>query len=198
MKKNIFGLLAIVMVCGTFLMEEKSEAADPTITAEIPQTITMTGEVFNKSGTAEAVWTVTSNDGVDVSFSGTSKTETGQTTDFPQFIKQDVDASGSAVVDKYDVLTTTCGVVITDYTSVEIGDTWGGGGTPTGSPQDLVKSLNAQGSPDAAIGRIVTKDDGQGNMIAKIHLYVTGSATAEDQSGNYIMTVTCTVTSNPA
>lgn len=197
MKKNI--LTAAVIAIGIIFATIPVQAADPTITADVPQTITMTGEGFNKSGTAGATWTVTSNNGFDISFSGTSQDDTGSALPYPQFSKQDVNATGTAVASSYDHLTTTCGVVITDYTSVEGVDTWNGGTAPisTSSPQDLVKALDADGSPDAAIGRIVPKDDGNGNIIAKVHLYVKGESYQENQSGNYTMTVTCTATANP-
>lgn len=196
MKKNI--LTAAVMAIGIIFAAIPVQAADPTITADVPQTITMTGEGFNKSGTAEGIWTVTSNDGFDISFSGTSQDDADSALSYPQFSKQDVDATGTAVSSSYDHLTTTCGVVITDYTSVEGVDTWNGGAAPTGTPQDLVKALDAVDSPDAAIGRIIPKDDGNGNIIAKVHLYVKGESSQENQSGNYTMTVTCTATANPA
>lgn len=192
MKKNI--LIAVITAIGMIFTAIPVPAVD-TITADVPQTITMSGEGFNKSGTAEAIWTVTSNDGFDVSFSGTSQDDAGSALSYPQFSKQDLDASGTAVSSSYDHLTTTCGVVITDCASVEGVDTWDGGAAPTGTPQNLVKALDAVDSPDAAIGRIMPDTT---TSEAKIHLYVKGESTAEQQSGNYTMTVTCTATANPA
>jgi len=192
MKKNI--LTAAIMVIGIIFTAIPALAVD-SITAEVPQTIIMSGEGFNKSGTAEGIWTVTSNDGFDISFSGTSRDDAGSDLSYPQFSKQDVDATGSAITDSYDHLATTCGVVISDYTSVEgVVDTWSGGSAPTGTPQDMVKALGVAGSPDATIGRIVPDTT---TNEAKIHLYVKGESTAEQQSGNYTMTVTCTATANP-
>ena len=81
MKKNI--LTAAVIAIGIIFVTIPVQAADPTITAEVPQTITMTGEGFNKSGTPEGIWTVTSNDGFDVSFSGTSQDDIGSALSYP-------------------------------------------------------------------------------------------------------------------
>lgn len=195
MKKNI--LTAAVIAIGIIFVTIPVQAADPTISFVVDQAITMTGAGFNKSGTAGATWTVTSNNGFDISFSGTSQDDTGSALPYPQFSKQDVDATGTAVGNSYDHLTTSCGVVITDYDTVETGNTWDGGATPAGTPQNLVNALDPTDSPDAAIGRIVPKDDGNGNIIAKVHLYVKGESYQENQSGNYTMTVTCTATANP-
>jgi len=193
MKKNI--LIAIIMAIG-MIFTAIPTAAEDFIIIDVPQdiTMTMTGEGFNKSGIPCVIWTVTSNDGFDISFSGTSQDDAGSALSYPQFSKQDVDATGTAVSSSYDHLATTCGVVITDYNTVETGSVWGGGLAPTGTPQNLIKALDAVDSPDAAIGRIMP-DTTTGE--AKVHLYVKGEATTEQQSGNYTMTVTCTATANP-
>lgn len=169
-----------------------AQAEVNSITANVPQTITMSGEGFNKSGSGEGIWTVSSNGAFDISFSGTSQDDTGSPISYPQFSKQDVDASGSFVSNSYDHLVTSCGVVI-DPGSGASGNTWGGGAVPTGTPQDLVKPLNEAGSPDYTIGKITPNAE----STAQVHLYVKGASSQENQSGNYTMTVICTATANP-
>ena len=195
MKKNQCKIPVVLMFLGVIFMAWPMDVGSlDSIVADIPQTIDLAGEAFNGVGTAEAIFTVTSNDGFDVSFSGDSPKDdaTHGNYGYPVFTKQDWDASGNPVSNKYDHLETTFGVTITDHTSVEIGNTWGGGDNATGTPANLVLDRDVSGSPDISIGRIMPAAG-----IAKVHLYAKGVAYQERQSGKYTATVTCTVWANP-
>lgn len=195
MKKNPCTIPVVLILLGMIFMVRPMDVESlDSIVADVPQTIDLAGEAFNGVGTAEAIFTVTSNDGFDVSFSGDSSKDdaTQGNYGYPVFTKQDWDASGNPVSNKYDHLETTFGVAITDCTSVEIGSTWSGGANATGMPADLVLDRNVSGSPDMSIGRIMPAAG-----IAKVHLYAKGAAYQERQSGKYTTTVTCTVWANP-
>lgn len=134
-------------------------------------------------------WTVTSNNAFRYVFSGKSKDDNGNDLAFPQFIKQDVDASGNPVANKYDTLDTTYGVQLSDYESVQKGDRWGNGEAAAGAASILVGS--AETSPYGQMGRIMTGDE---TSKATITLFSKGIADTTDQSGIYTSEVMLTVT----
>lgn len=201
-------IVSAVITLLAFLQPIHSVALD-IIDVVIPSTISISSVTFpGNDGTSEATFTVTTNEGFDISFSGNSTSDSGGTNNYPLFVKQDQDASGSLIVDSYDHLTTTFGVTVTDAESTEENnrhwhcsdDNCSGAGDIDGTPENLVLPLNqtvpAVNSPDAAFGRIMP-GNATGEWLAKVHLFTKAVAEREQQSGNYTMTVTITVTSNP-
>ncbi|MCY4045834.1 MAG: hypothetical protein OXE99_12220 [Cellvibrionales bacterium] len=188
---SILGLGLIVSGQALSSGDEVSNSID------VPQTLSIstpsdpaTGDASSGSAMISTTWTVTSNNAFAISFDGNSKDESGATISFPQFTKEDVDANGAGK-GTYDVLDTKFGVEVTEHDSTAVSPTWGGGATPTGEPADLVKSLDASGSPDAAIGAIMPGDD---TSTAKVTLNAKADKDQFDQSGNYNMSVTITAT----
>ncbi len=166
-------------------------------TIDVPQTLQVstpsdpsTGDATSGSAMISTTWTVTSNNAFAITFTGSSFDEAGSALSYPQFIKEDVDASGAGK-GTYDVLSTAFGVEISGHDSVAIGSTWGGGNTPTGTPSNLVLGLDTAGGPDAAIGSIMTDDN---SSTATVTLHAKGDKDNFDQSGNYSMAVTITTT----
>ena len=203
MKKRIYSDILVAIFWVQIFLVVPTRAADPTITFYVaPELTIITGENFNKVGTVVGSITVTSNVSFDISFSGTSKSDTGVDQNYPLFYKQDVDASGGTVGTQYDHLITHFGVELTDSNDIPANssinvmlengkpDTWGGGSVPTGNPQDLVKGLDVEGSPDYVIGTIDCTPSGS----AKVKLHAKGEASQENQSGKYNFMVTYTVT----
>lgn len=205
MKKAIYSTILVTIFGLHIFSVVPVQAADPTITAYVAPELTITGDGFDKVGSGVGTITVTSNVPFDISFSGTSKSDTGADQNYPLFYKQDVDASGGAVGSKYDQLATYFGVEITDSNDVPANsssnvtledgkpDTWGNGSVPTGDPQYLIKGLDVEGSPDYVIGTIDCTPSGS----AKVKLYTKGETIQENQSGKYSFTVTYTVTAHP-
>jgi hypothetical protein len=124
-------------------------------------------------------------------FTGTSKDDAGAELKFPQFIKQDVDANGKLVDNNYDTLDTTFGVALSDYESVQRGDTWGNGKAAAGEAKALVADASDTTSPYGTMGRVMTGDK---TGKATINLFSKGVADATDQSGIYNSEVMLTVT----
>lgn len=182
-----------LVVSGGVLALDVTDVIDVEI--DHPQTIAITapadiddaagGTVLNRA------WTITSNNAVGVNFTGTSagtadgSTATAQA--FPQFYRQEVDATGAAMTGKYDHLATVFGAVVSGFRDIA-GSTatdnvaWGGGTAPTGTPASLVLARDAEGSPDAAWGSIMPADDG----TVTLTLYAKGTGdTSTTQSGDY-------------
>lgn len=168
------------------------------ISVDVPQTIAVDAVMDEYEELQKVTFTIQTNNGFDLSFSGTSPAELGGgELLWPQYSKQDQDVYGNPVPDEYDLLPTKFGVVVEGYETVEFLDQWGGGADPVGSPQNLVLPLDqtmaAVGGPDEAIGRIMP---GVGDQ-ALVHLYVRAITTLQHQPGDYLMTVTATVVANP-
>ena len=111
-------------------------------------------------------------------------------------MKQDVDATGNAVANSYDDLSTAWGVVISGQASTQTGaTTWGGGGAPdtANSATSGGDDLAGQGdpSPDAVIGTIMPGDT-TGTATVTLNTKAT-PPNAHTQSGNYSATVILTV-----
>lgn len=178
--------------------ETGTEGEGLTLSVAVPQTISVSAATEPYQAIQKITYTVVSNNGFDLSFSGSSPMESGVGYNaWPQFSKQDQGVEGSLVVGQYDLLPTLFGVVVSGHSSVEYLDQWGGGTLPTGTPQNLVLPLDqsaaGSGGPDEAIGRIIPGAEDQ----AEIHLYVKATTGLEYQSGVYTMAVTATVVANP-
>ena len=208
MKKRLSTIMAIVMALGMVFMAGSAWAgtSDPvTFTLDNGQAIEInspndpaTGTIsttttYGESATVSVGWLVTTNNGFDINFTGSSVSDTNQEQLFPLFTKQDVTATGALVADNYDHLATVFGVVISGHESVETATSWGSGAVPAGDKEDLVKALAVAGSPNVAIGTIMTSDDAS---TATVTLHAKGTNIVDAQSGNYTATVTCTVTAD--
>lgn len=136
-------------------------------------------------------WTVNSNNAFKYAFSGTSKGDDGSTIAFPQFTKQDVDANGKLVDKNYDHLDTTFGVALSDYASVQHGNTWGDSKTASGKAEALVADTSKTESPFGTMGRVMPNDN---TGKAVVSLFAKGIPDAADQSGIYNTEVMLTVT----
>jgi len=191
MKKQPYIIVAVLIFLCTVLAAGPTHAVDPSIiTAEIAQFIEISAEDFNYGKKIDGVFTVTSNGGFDISFSGDSPEDdygTNGTYGYPVFTKQDVDASGITITNQYDHLTTTFGIEITNATTTP--PTWGGGNNAAGSPAELVLAYSETNSPHQTIGSI--EPEGAGG--AKVHLWAKGQAWYGSQSGDYTATVTLTI-----
>lgn len=135
-------------------------------------------------------WRVYSNNAFRYQFSGRAKDEAGNELAYPLLYKQEMDASGKQVPDKYEVLDTHFGVVVADYGSTQNKDNWGDGKMAAGSGPDLVRVPTDSQSPSGNMGRIMTAD---ATNEARIELYAKGMADNTDQSGLYSSEVMLTV-----
>ena len=179
-----------------------TDAVSASVTNEVnvsfdhPQTIAVadptnvTGAATD-TGTSRTTWVITSNNAVDVAFTGTSKDDDGTTFAAPRFHKQDVDADGDAVSLNYDHLTTKFGAIISGHESNSgLVDAWQGGATPNGIPTTLVA---ATGNPGDSFGRVMPSDAG----VFNLDLYATGRGdTSTTQSGVYSTTLTAVITAD--
>jgi hypothetical protein len=169
-----------------------------------PQTIavnTPQNTLGSASGSVAATtWTITSNNAVAINFTGTSPDETTGTQAFPQFSKQEVDAKGNLISDRYDHLETFYGIYIDGTDSIanegSRGDgaikTYQGGIVPTATPTQLVEAPTAAPSPFSHYGAIMPSDEG----LFQMTLYSKGIGNQNTtQSGVYSTTVTAVITS---
>ena len=168
-----------------------------TIAVDMPQ-----NTLGSASGSVAAtIWTITSNNAVGINFTGNSPTADSGTTrlTYPVFSKQEVDASGTEITDRYDHLVTTYGIFIDGTDSIANESTRGdaaiktyqGGIVPTASPTQLVEATTIAGSPFSHYGAIMPSDAGQFQMT----LYSKGIGNQDTtQSGVYSTTVTAVIT----
>lgn len=136
-------------------------------------------------------WRVYSNNAFRYQFSGTTRDEAGNELPYPLLYKQEVDASGQQVTDRYEVLDTQFGVEVSDYGSIQYRDHWGNGRMATGQAPDLVKLPHDPLSPSGSMGRIMPAD---ATNAARIALYALSQADTADQSGLYHTEVKLTIT----
>ena len=112
-------------------------------TTEIPVAISVDSEgVPTQAAAGETLalhWRVYSNNAFRYQFSGTAKDEAGNELPYPLLYKQEMDAGGKQVADRYEVLDTQFGVVVSEYGSIQYRDHWGEGQMATGRAPDLVK-----------------------------------------------------------
>ena len=177
-----------------------------TVSFDHPQTIavaTPTNSTGTASGTlSTTAWEITSNNAVQVNFTGTTNNETNGTFEYPQFTKQEVDADGTLIDNRYDHLDTTFGIVMSgtdsianeaSRTSQDAIKTWKDGATPSATPSQLVLASTATGSPASHYGAIMPSDAGKFTMT----LYSKGEGNADStQSGIYSTTLTAVITAD--
>jgi hypothetical protein len=187
--------VATLISVNTFAVDEDSV----TVTFDHPQSIAIsnaTNTLNASSGTVTTTtWEVTSNNAVELGFTGSSLDADGGPVDQPIFTKREVDARGAELT-TYDHLVTTYGIEITGSSSIETGDantTWGSSGTATGTPSDLVATGTTSTSATAKFKAIMPSDTGTFNVILSSKGVGDTSAT---QSGNYEAIVTTTLTAS--
>jgi hypothetical protein len=170
-----------------------------TVTFDHPQSIAIsnaTNTLNASSGTVTTTtWEITSNNAVELGFTGSSLDADGKKVDQPIFTKREVDARGTEL-NTYDHLVTTYGIEITGSSSIETGDAntkWGSSNTATGTPSDLVAVGTTTTSATAAFKAIMPSDTGTFNVVLSSKGVGDTSAT---QSGNYEAIVTTTLTAS--
>jgi len=197
MRKKLYTTLTIWIMWAILFPALQSSNAQDYLEIDNPQSVSVavTGEGFTCGEKRRAIFTVSSNNGFDISFSGDSPQDNFSVDGnygYPVFTKQDVDASGTTVQDRYDHLQTSFGIVIDKYDTVGNADNWGDGASANGDPVKLVRDRTEEFSPHAVIGRIMPLTG-----TAEVHLYAKGEATQDRQSGIYSMEIMCTVTADP-
>ena len=187
--------VASLITVNTFAVDVDSV----TVTFDHPQSIAIsnaTNTLNAESGTVTVTtWEVTSNNAVELGFSGSSVDAAGAPVPQPIFTKQEVDARGTALT-TYAHLVTTFGIEITGSSSIETGDAntkWGSSNTATGTPSDLVAAGTTSTSATAAFKAIMPSDTGTFNVILSSKGVGDTSST---QSGNYEAIVTTTLTAS--
>jgi hypothetical protein len=176
------------------------------ISFDHPQSIAVATD-FNTSGTStadvgETRWKITSNNAVKVNFTGTSKDDDGTTYNAPRFHKQEVDASGSLISNRYDHLETKFGLIISGADSIANEEsrtnqdsirTWKSGSNPAASPDQLTAGLSATDSPNTYWGAIMPNDSGEFTMT--LHSKGVGD-NSTTQSGIYSTELTAVITAD--
>jgi hypothetical protein len=187
--------VASLITVNTFAVDVDSV----TVTFDHPQSIAIsnaTNTVNATSGTVTTTtWEITSNNAVELGFTGSSLDADGNNLDQPIFTKREVDASGAELA-TYDHLVTTYGIEITGSSSIETGNDntiWGSSETATGTPSDLVATGTTSTSATAAFKAIMPSDTGTFNVILSSKGVGDSSST---QSGNYEAIVTTTLTAS--
>jgi len=164
-------------------------------------------------GIINRTWQVVSNNAVTVKMTGKSKTATGVADSSPVFYKQEVDANGDVIIDRFDTLVTTYGVTVVDAGSQSSGASaiWGGGAVLdtadiattstgvdaglnattdyksvlTGSPALLVATGGAT-DLNGTLGTIMPQDNGR--FALRLSAKGIGDV-ATTQSGDYQVTI---------
>ena len=209
MKNYKFSYLSIALLVSNTAIAVVADPQQESVTIEfiLPQTIsvstpnTTTGSASGSVG--QTTWEITSNNAISVNFMGDAPTETAESgRGYPQFSKQEVDADGTLIANRYDHLDTKYGLVIigsdsianeTSRTNQTAIKTWRGGDIPDASPSQLVTDKTLDGSPGLYWGAIMPSDAGK----FKMSLYSQGVGTADStQSGVYSTTVTAVITAN--
>lgn len=171
-------------------------------------------------GIINRTWHVVSNNAVTVKMTGKSKKDDGTDEAAPVFYKQEVDANGDQIANRFDRLVTTYGVTVLDAGSQSDGAsaTWGGGATAadvdttgvakgqnpgtaankdyasvlTGTPQNLVNTTDGTGL-NKTLGTIMPKDNG--TFALRLSAKGIGDV-ATTQSGDYQVTVVASFMAN--
>lgn len=167
-------------------------------------------------GIINRTWQVVSNNAVTVKMTGKSKTDAGTANATPVFYKQEVDANGDVIADRFDTLVTTYGVTVVDAGSQSDGAAaiWGSGASAsdvdggvndgtlatttdydsvlTGTPADLVNTADGTGL-NKTLGTIMPKDNGQ--FALRLSAQGIGDV-ATTQSGDYQVTIVASFMAN--
>lgn len=177
---------------------------DQNVCIDIPQTLSVDiGEIgYDGTGASKGVFLVTSNGWVDYTFTGHTMNADGNLVEAPYFYKQEVDAKGELIPDRYDVLDTKLGIDITDadlLKSINSGSSkpnyWQyHSGSPMGTPEDFILPLSDSNSPVGTIGAFSSAIDGNTpELESKINVYAAHGSNTTSQSGQYRLDVILTV-----
>ena len=181
--------------------------ADQNVCVDIPQTLSVSiGETGNDgTGASKGAFLVTSNGWVDYTFSGYAINVDGDSVKVPYFYKQEVNAKGELIPNRFDVLNTKLGV---DITNAELLKAVNSGsskpnywkylsGGPMGTPENFVLPLSNSESPGATIGAFTSAIGGNTSESASnINVYAIHEANPASQSGQYKLNVTLNVTAH--
>jgi hypothetical protein len=178
--------------------------ADENVCIDIPQTLSVAiGETgYDGTGASKGTFLVNSNGWVDYTFAGYSMNNDGDREEVPYFYKQEVNAKGELIPNRFDVLDTKLGVNITNadlLNAINSGSSkpnyWQyHSGSPMGAPADLILPLGYSESPSATIGAFSPAIGGlTPESESKINIYAIHSANPTSQSGKYRLDLTLTV-----
>ncbi len=205
-KFNIFFYTGFMALIASQLSYALTQEDSVVISFDHPQSISVSTS-FNSSDNStydigETQWTVTSNNAVKVNFTGTSKDDDGTTYNAPRFHKQEVDASGVLITNRYDHLDTKFGLVISGADSIANEEsrtnqdsirTWKSGSNPSATPNQLIAGLTDTESPNTYWGSIMPNDDGEFTMT--LHSKGSGDRSTT-QSGIYSTELTAVITAD--
>jgi|GEM_PF-490909 hypothetical protein len=157
----------------------------------------------NGSQTLYASWKVKTNGGFYVDFSGTSKNDDGTDLNYPRLTKQDVDAAGDIIPNRYDHLTTTYGMELNNIGSLNVTEQveWGEAGDSAiyygGSAAPIFQDSELQ-MPESGhqIGIMPLDQIGEAGKpeFVEVRLYMQGKSAVDKQAGQYTGEVTLTIT----
>jgi len=177
---------------------------DQNVCIDIPQTLSVAiGETgYDGTGASKGTFLVNSNGWVDYTFTGHSMGVSGGRDEVPYFYKQEVNAKGELIPDRFDVLDTKLGVNITNADLLKAVNSGSSkpnywqyhSGSPMGTPEDFVSSLSNSASPGATIGAFSSAIGGNTpESESKINIYAIHDANPTSQSGKYRLDLTLTV-----
>lgn len=178
--------------------------ADQNVCMDIPQTLSVSiGETgHDATGASKGVFLVNSNGWVDYTFTGHSMSASGSSVEAPYFYKQEVNAKGELIPNRFDVLGTKLGINITNADLLKAINSGSSkpnywqyhSGGPMGSPEDFVLSLSNSASPGATIGAFSSAIDGNTpELESNINVYAIHDSNPTSQSGQYKLDLTLTV-----
>lgn len=175
---------------------------------DIPQTLSVelgSDDLVINGGSA-GLYNVYSNGWVDFEFEGNSYSETGQVVELPYFYKQEVDAKGNLINNRFDILGTRLGVAIEDADllyALNVNSTHKNywqyqSASAMGTPENFIVNKSDIKSPGGKIGPFSPNIDGLYNAdnYAKVYVYAQHDANPTSQSGEYKLNVTLTVTAH--
>jgi len=209
MKNYKFNHLSIALLISNTAIAVVADQQQESVTIEFihPQTIsvstpnTTTGSA--SGSVSQTTWEITSNNAVSVNFMGDAPTETADSgRGYPQFSKQEVDADGTLIANRYDHLDTKFGLVISGADSIANEEsrtnqdsirTWKSGSNPSATPNQLIAGLTDTESPNTYWGSIMPNDDGEFTMT--LHSKGSGDRSTT-QSGIYSTELTAVITAD--
>lgn len=150
-----------------------------------------------------ASWKVKTNGGFYVDVSGNAKSDDGLDLGYPRLVKQDIDASGVPIPNRYDHLNTTYGMELINIGSLNVTERieWneagdraifaGGGETPAVADYEL---QIPQSGHHFGIMPHDLMGSGEVPEYVELRLYMKGESGVDRQAGLYTGEVTLTIT----
>jgi len=163
-------------------------------------------------GIISRTWQVVSNNAVKVKMTGKSTNDDGTDNATPVFYKQEVDASGAVIANRFDTLVTTYGATVSGENDLSGVNAWGGGATDDtdGGVKDGLNAGTADGkdyesvltgSPANLVATDFTDNFGSimpsdaGRFALKLSAKGIGDV-ATTQSGDYQVTIVASFMAN--